>query len=290
MKPNSSVCFLFDDAWNRASLTTILFPPTVDAGDDASALRFITSRKKIDDFARRHASEFRPFTLFGSGDFHHLTALFTRQFSEPFAIVCFDNHPDWDIRPPKWSCGAWVNRALENPLVRKVSVWGCDNTECHFPSRLLGNRRACRDGSLTIAPWEKADKPHPAWLQTLTPATWRGIFQSYLRTLGDLPVYVTIDLDCLRSEEAVTDWESGRFTGDDLVWALGTLREGRRILGGDLCGARSTPQYATRFQKFASRFDHPKLAPLTADAHRAINDAALSKLWPALIGDQEIDD
>ena len=38
-----------------------------------------------------------------------------RQFKEKFLLLSFDNHPDWDIRSPKWSCGAWINRALEMP-------------------------------------------------------------------------------------------------------------------------------------------------------------------------------
>ena len=73
--------------------------------------------------------------------------------AEPFVLVSFDNHPDWDVRPPRWGCGGWVNRALELPHVKKVSVWGCGNFECWWPGRLFGNRRAEREGRLEVHPW-----------------------------------------------------------------------------------------------------------------------------------------
>jgi hypothetical protein len=134
------VCFRTDDAWDFIPEGHCLNVPVVDVREEAKGLRFITSKKKIDAFAEKYASEFRPFTLFGSGDFHHLSAVWLRQFHEPFTLLSFDNHPDWDIRPPNWSCGAWINRALENRRIESVAVWGCGSFECNFPWRFLGNR------------------------------------------------------------------------------------------------------------------------------------------------------
>ena len=94
---------------------------------------------------------------------------------------------------------------------------------------------------------------------------------------------MTIDLDCLRAEEAVTNWESGRFTIVDLIWALGKLRESARIVAGDICGAWSLPVYARWKQRFASEWDHPKLERPSAEETRKINFAALEKLWPLLV-------
>ena len=105
----------------------------MDALAAGPSLRFITTERAVDSFYGKFREHFRPFILSGSGDFHHLTAVFVRQVKEPFAILSFDNHPDWDVRPPHWSCGAWVNRALENPLVQQVAVWGCGSFECEFP-------------------------------------------------------------------------------------------------------------------------------------------------------------
>ncbi len=93
---------------------------------------------------------------------------------------------------------------------------------------------------------------------------------------------VTIDLDCLRPDDAVTNWENGRFAVADLEWALGKLREHSQIVGGDICGAYSKPKYARWKQRFASEWDHPKLDLPAPDALRKTNFATLERLWPAL--------
>src|ERR1700691_3881524 len=223
--PGDSVCFRTDDAWDFIPDGRCFSLPVVDVREEARALRFITSARQIDAFAARHTAEFRPFTLFGSGDFHHLSAVWTRQFQEPFTLLSFDNHPDWDIRPPRWSCGAWINRVLENPRVESVSVWGCGNFECNFPWRFLGNRRAAKTHRLLVYPWRQKRVRYPAYFNPLRIGNWKTLFMDWLDHHHDHKVYVTIDLDCLVPGEAITNWESGRFTCDNLVWALKTLRE-----------------------------------------------------------------
>jgi len=91
-------------------------------------------------------------------------------------------------------------------------------------------------------------------------------------------------MDCLVPNEAITNWESGRLTTDDVVWALQELRKSCRIVGGDLCGAYSKPRYARRKQRFAANFDHPKLDLPSPDEIREINFRTLSKVWPILVG------
>ena len=222
--------------------------------------------------------------LYGSGDFHHLTALLIRRVAQPVVIISFDNHPDWDIRPPKWCCGGWVNRALELPHVRRVSVWGCGNFECWWPHQLFGNRRAERTGKLEVRPWAdgrsmKDQQRRGAILRD----NWREHFEAFVKTLAGANLYVTIDLDCLRAEEAVANWESGRFTLVDLEWALAKLRDTCHIIAGDICGAFSEPLYARWQQRFASEIDHPKLARRDVEEIRKINFAALERLWRLLL-------
>jgi arginase family enzyme len=206
-----------------------------------------------------------------------------RRVAGPVVLVSFDNHPDWDVRPPKWGCGSWVNRALELPQVRRVSVWGCGNFECWWPHQIFGNRRAERAGILEVHPWAD-DRPMKNRQRrgAILRENWRERFAQFVNGLASENIYVTIDLDCLRIEEAVTNWESGRFSVADLQWALGKLRESCRIVGGDICGAYSPPKYARRKQRFAAEFDHPKIRLPAGDKIRAINLATLEKLWPLL--------
>jgi hypothetical protein len=274
-----------DEAWSFENPLPFKMPSRLDALAAGPSLRFISTKRAVESFYAEFGEYFRPFILSGSGDFHHLTAVFTRQIKEPFAILSFDNHPDWDIRPPHWSCGAWVNRALENPLVQQVAVWGCGSFECSLPWRLLGNRPACRSGRLRVAPWRSEGKRFPSWLHPISPADWRVSFAQYVESTLAQTIYVTVDLDCLGESDAVTNWENGRFALSDLAWAITLLRQKVRLVGGDLCGAFSPMRYSSRFQSLAGRFDHPRQRPVIEKERRLVNLRALETIWPLLVGD-----
>jgi arginase family enzyme len=276
-----------DDAWS--DLPGEL--PTIDARDWGPRLRFSAPSRSIEQFFHEIGPRLAPFLVYGSGDFHHLSALWIRRFSAPFVLVSFDNHPDWDVRPPRWACGGWINRALELRQIQKVSIWGCGNFECWWPRQFFGNRRAERAGELEVHPW--ADRRSAADQNrrgAILRSNWQAKFLQLVRALGAANLYVTIDLDCLRAEDAVTNWESGRFTVDDVVWALNQLRNSNaRIVGGDICGAFSPPKYARAKQRFAANLDHPKLPAVDLEAARKINRRAFEALWPALVGRDSVE-
>ena len=269
-----------DDAWNPLDAL-----PMLDVRGWGPQLRFSAPTAFVEQFFRETQPHLQPFVLYGSGDFHHLSGLWIRHAAEPLVVVSFDNHPDWDIRPPWWCCGSWVNRALELPHVQKVSVWGCGNFECWWPGQAFGNRRAEREGRLDVHAW--ADD-RPAGKQQRRGAIfrdrWREQFDDFVATLEGTSIYVTIDLDCLRAGEAVTNWENGKFATADLVWALSRLRNSARIVAGDICGAFSPQTYARLKQRFIATLDHPKLPLPDIEQARTTNRAALEKLWPALTG------
>jgi arginase family enzyme len=250
-----------DGAWEPG----ILGLPWRDARAWGPPLRCFAPRRTIEAFIREVASELPPFVLSGSGDFHHLTAAFLRNVRTPVHLISFDNHPDWDIRPPHWACGGWINRALELPHVRRATVWGCGNFELEWPARLFGSR----DPRLTVHGW----KERYGERGDLTRDDWRARFAEAVRAED---VYVTVDLDCLREDEMATNWENGLFTADDVAWAIRTLRERANIVGGDICGAYSPPVYARRLQRFAAEWDHPKVEGRKPSAE------ALGKIWSAL--------
>ena len=109
-------------------------------------------------------------------------------------------------------------------------------------------------------------------------------FEQFAQAMAGTNIYVTIDLDCLRAEDAVTNWESGRFAVEDVAWALAQLRTHTRIVAGDICGAFSPPRYARLKQRFVAETDHPKLPPVDIEAARKINLRAFNQLWPFLGG------
>jgi arginase family enzyme len=259
--------------------------PTFDAPDWGPHLRYCAPSRMLRSFYEQVLPHLKPFVLTGSGDFHHLTALWLKSIQEPFTLIVFDNHPDWDIRPPRWSCGGWVNRALEHPHLQRVIVWGCGNFELRFPSRLFANRRALKNDRLEVRPWaerlSEADRPR---YRCLTRSTWKEEFASEVEKIADSRVYVSIDVDCLGENWAFANWENGLFEPEDLVWAMQQLHARSQVIGGDLCGAFSPPRYAHLLQRLIARIDHPPLAFQAGMMGNEITAKAITRIWPSLVG------
>jgi hypothetical protein len=255
----------------------------VEAFEWGPRLRFCAPQSVVENFYDEVSGQLAPFIVYGSGDFHYLTALWLRRLQHPCVLVSFDNHPDWAITPPKWACGGWINRALELPMVQHIAVWGCGNFECWWPHNFFANRSAQRAGKLEVHPWAD-DRPikDQRRSNSILRTNWRERFEEFAIKLRDAKVYVTIDMDCLTADAALTNWENGRFTVGDLEWALAKLREQSEIVAGDICGAYSPPKYARWTQEFASNWDHPKLELPALEQIRNVNLATLERLLPAL--------
>jgi hypothetical protein len=164
-----------DDAWTGGSL------PVVDATKWGRAYASPRQLRRSSSSSSTTSSNSRPLRSTAPATFHHLTALLIRRVRERVVVVSFDNHPDWDIRPPWWCCGSWVNRALELPQVQKVAVWGCGNFECWWPGQAFGNRRAEREGKLDVHPWAD-DRPDAKQKRpgAIFRATWRDEFERFV--------------------------------------------------------------------------------------------------------------
>jgi arginase family enzyme len=273
-----------DGAWPRDAADGAAY---FDAREWGPRLRFSAPPDVIESFYAHAQPQLAAFTLFGSGDFHHLAALWMRRIREPFTLVSFDNHPDWDVRPPRWGCGGWINRALELPTLRRAVVWGCGNFEFDWPHRMFANQAAQREGRLKVWPWEERLRPkaRERW-PGMTRENWREKFDAFAAALAGECIYVTIDLDCLRAGESVTNWEQGLFSAEDIAHALRTLRaHAGELAGGDVCGAWSRPEYARWKQKFAATFDHPRLPEPDENEARERNMRAQAVIWPALTGE-----
>lgn len=275
----SSIHLNLDDAWEPS----VLGIPVEDARAWGPRVRYFAPEALLSDFYRTVLAPLPPFVLYGSGDFHHLAGWLIRRVQEPVSLVSFDNHPDWDLRPPRWACGGWVNRALGLRNLQLAAVWGCGNFELTWPARIFANHTALKSGRLEVHAW--AERYAPALRSRFNPMTrenWREHFARFVERLPGSAVYVTIDLDCLREAEAVTNWENGLFTASDVAWAIECLRSRCRIVGGDLCGAYSPPKFERWTQRLASRWDHPMSPAVAPTEVSNRNCAALATIWPTL--------
>ena len=216
-------------------------------------------------------------TFLGSGDFHHISNLLIRQFTEPLTLIVFDFHPDWDILPPRLGCGSWVTRTLGLHDVGKVFLLGPSSDDLASPAIHTGNLQALKNDRLEIYPY--AHEPTRVMFRTVpentsiqvrrrrrtSEITWaelkgkdmEGFTARILRRCEGRKAYISIDKDCLRSEHALTNWEEGRFSLDELLRILQVVKQEMDIAGADITGEHSRPVIAGKFKSFCSRLDHP---------------------------------
>lgn len=153
-----------------------------------------------------------------SGDFHYLTEYWVSRLDEPFSLVVFDHHPD--MQPPQWegvvSCGGWVTDVLrKNPFVRNIIIVGASDElisqiPVHLREKVLFYSQAEIDH-------------HQAWPSK----AGRMIHES---------VYISIDKDVLRKQDAVTDWSNGDMTLLQLQAVLRIIYANEKVIGIDITG------------------------------------------------------
>ncbi len=215
----------------------------------------------------------------GSGDFHHISEILISRFTEPLNLVSFDAHPDWTILPPRFGCGSWVSEVLKKKNILKAILLGVSSDDISsFLQIQTGNFAALKDDRLEIYPY--AHQPSLTFLkrvpQNLSLKVRPGILLNkiYWTELKDknleeflpaifqrLPakkVYVSIDKDCLKSAYALTNWEEGRLTLEELLLMLKLIKENLDIVGLDIVGDYSEISLEGMLKRIISRLDHPK--------------------------------
>ena len=63
-----------------------------------------------------------------------------------------------------------------------------------------------------------------------------GEFPDISQIPTDIPIYISIDKDVLSTDFAVTDWDQGDMTIDEMISYLKEIIKNRQILGVDICG------------------------------------------------------
>jgi len=226
-------------------------------------------------------------TFLGSGDFHHITALLISRFAEPMSVIVFDFHPDWDTLSRSFACGSWVNQVLKRKNVSRVILLGASSGDLSAWSIQSANLAALKNDRLQIYPY--AHPPTQVFLrkipQNVSVRTEGGLFfsriyweqlknkpvparrgwvQNLLKSLPDKKAYISIDKDCLKNDYALTNWEEGMLSLDELLEILRLIKENMDIVGLDITGDYSAVRASGAFKKLVSYLDHPK--DIRADA------------------------
>ena len=252
-------------------------------------------------------------TFLGSGDYHHMTLALLESLpadQRPTTLIVVDNHPDWFLESPSCHCGNWVGTALKTlGWLKQVILIGVDSDDLrgyrfwHVPWDDM-----CR-GRLLIYPYRisKVTIPFrrctPGTRPAMARQTWLGVewsfrtlissgvdrvFQDLTTSLRGESVYLSIDKDCLRRDQLVTDWGQGGLHVNDLLSGVRTLRENVRLCGVDICGEMAP----SPLRDWAKRLDTGRWIPgrskrpIAQDyqMHEQVNLALLAALG---LGNQE---
>jgi arginase family enzyme len=270
----------------------------IEARDLAPRLRIVANPLVWDElFARvdaalaRHQRNGSEVMFFGSGDFHHLSAGLIARHALPLTVIHFDQHPDWVGFPKTRNCGSWVNHALDLTQVDRVITLGPSGDDLNWPEWKSANLKAVETERLIVWPWQcKPSRvlgryaPNQSFSQSGFSLHWQqmaqGTMSAHVEKLMPLirthAIYVSIDKDVLTPREAITNWDQGGMTLQDIETILARLAAHHQIVGIDVCGDYSEPVFSDWFRRLLSMTDRSNHVP-PADHHKlnARTNAAL---------------
>jgi hypothetical protein len=207
----------------------------------------------------------------GSGDFHHVSLALLRRLSEPCNLLVVDKHPDWMRGVPVLHCGTWLRHALALPHVGHVFHVGGD-LDFDNGFRHLAPWADLRSGRLTVFPairhfrgrrWQEVShqplRDDPA--EPAESARIGELLAPWWRELAARPLYISLDKDVLRCEEAVVNWDSGYLLTAEVLTVLGAfVRRARgRVSGMDVVGDWSPVRVEGLLRRLLHRVEHPSL-------------------------------
>ena len=157
----------------------------------------------------------------GSGDFHHVACLLIERAVEAGAaattVLHFDNHPDWVKFGNGMHCGSWAARAARLPNVQRLISIGICSSDIDGSRTREADLSVVEDGRVELYPYAMADGGEALelcgrrWptIETIGETAFPDFIVGRIETPN---VYITIDKDVLRHEDAVTNWDQGRTT------------------------------------------------------------------------------
>jgi hypothetical protein len=220
-------------------------------------------------------------TLYGSGDFHHVSLALLRRLAEPVNLLVIDKHPDWMRAIPVLHCGTWLFHAGRLPNVRTIFHVGGD-LDFDNAYRPLAPWPWLRSGKVRVIPairrfrgggWDRMEI-EPLRADPKTPvdlARLDRLIEPHRRELAARPLYISVDKDALRSDVAVVNWDSGFLDLDELGRVLDAFRDaaGGRIAGMDSTGDWSPVAVQGLLRSFLHRTEHPRLDVRPEEAAQA---------------------
>jgi arginase family enzyme len=231
----------------------------------------------------------------GSGDFHHVTALLVGRVLErtgaPLTVIHVDNHPDWVKFARGMHCGSWVGRVARLPGVSCTMTIGVTSADIDRPSGKGADLSLVDDGLVQMFPYRSSDgggayklcgREWPT-IASIGEPDFIRLLTASIRTKN---VYITIDKDALRTQDAVTNWDQGELSLQFLTDLIAAISQDHTLAGADVVGDWSPVRYgghlaARAFKLAESVMDQPWARINTAHA-AAVNQGTNLTLLAAM--------
>ncbi len=259
-------------------------------------LRLWANRKGLTEL-REHLQTLRTkeplpwLTFLGSGDLHHLSSLLLETLPQdlhPVALILVDNHPDWFRLPPKYHCGNWVSNVLRFPWIESITMIGQDSPDLKGLDFWSAPFNELCSGRIKLYPYEKSaicvpfrwprnvqgarNKFYRPWgteihFDTVQSVGCSNLFRQIAKRYAGKNIYISIDKDCLAPQFAITDWEQGQLTLEELTEGISQLKSTCTVVGMDICGERAPNKLSGIFK----RLDAGRMAEKSEQTWSQIN-------------------
>jgi Arginase family len=202
--------------------------------------------------------------LLGSGDYHYLTLALLEQHKSPLTLVLFDNHPNWLRQPHQYRCSTWIYEAARLPHVERIVIVGLENGDLCGKKFLAGDIESYLSKKIVLLPYSGVEvavsKQSTLQLQSQLKQSLKAGVQEILDAISTTNVYVSVDKDCLRAEDAITNWEQGTLPLETVTACIEAIRAQHTIVGADTVGDYSPPVFTSPFKWGSSFLNRPNKA------------------------------
>ncbi|MGX1983715.1 arginase family enzyme [Thermolongibacillus altinsuensis] len=208
---HSGVTFLNFDGTYLSQKQLLRFPHEwIDVNDLNGTNLYCDNRSLCEIEKRLSKRKTKGITFLGSGNYHYASYLLLKEIREPFTLVLFDHHTDTSEESlfPFISCGSWVVYVLKHvPLLKHVVIIGSSPSLSPSPN-------------VTIFPKNNIDYSPKMIISNISTDC----------------VYISIDKDVLRQEDAITNWDQGSMKLSVLLDYLQEILHRKDVIGVDICG------------------------------------------------------